>query len=76
MAAKKSCNAVCFNDERKKEDPLSTEIQRQYEGTEDDHEVQKTSTKNLEKENPIICHSIEEGEENKKAKVFSLFLCM
>ena len=32
MAAKKSCNAVCFNDERKKEDPLSTEIQRQYEG--------------------------------------------
>ena len=32
MAAKKSCNAVCFNDERKKEDPLSTEIQRQCEG--------------------------------------------
>ena len=32
MAAKKSCNAVCFNDERKKEDPLSMEIQRQYEG--------------------------------------------
>ena len=32
MAAKKSCNAVCFKDERKKEDPLSTEIQRQCEG--------------------------------------------
>ena len=32
MAVKKSCNLVCFKDERKKEDPLSTEIQRQYEG--------------------------------------------
>ena len=32
MAGKKSCNAVCFKDERKKEDPLSTEIQRQCEG--------------------------------------------
>ena len=32
MAAKKSCNAVCFKDERKKEDPLSMEIQRQCEG--------------------------------------------
>ena len=32
MAVKKSCNAVCFKDERKKEDPLSMEIQRQYEG--------------------------------------------
>ena len=32
MAAKKSCNAVYFKDERKKEDPLSTEIQRQCEG--------------------------------------------
>ena len=32
MAAKKSCNAVCLKDERKKEDPLSTEIQRQCEG--------------------------------------------
>ena len=42
----------------------------------DDHEVQKASTRNPEKENPIICHSIEEGEENKKAKVFFLFLCM
>jgi hypothetical protein len=42
----------------------------------DDHEVQKTSTRNPEEENPIICHSIEEGEENKKSKVFSLFLCM
>ena len=137
MAAKKSCNAVCFKDERKKEDPLSTEIQRQCEGkmipstlpmlfvdfaaqvlytalawhksphqptslfheislpiqflcsflktsnlpfvftgTKDDHEVQKTSTRNPEKEYLIICHSIEEGEENKKAKVFFMFLCM
>ena len=32
MAAKKSCSAVCFEDERKKEDPLATEIQRQCEG--------------------------------------------
>lgn len=32
MAAKKSCNAVYFKDERKKEKPLSTEIQRQCEG--------------------------------------------
>ncbi|KAG5193888.1 hypothetical protein JEQ12_020249 [Ovis aries] len=61
MAAKKSCNAVCFKDERKKEDPLSTEIQRQCEGTKNDHEVQKTSTRNPEKENLIICHSVEEG---------------
>ncbi|KAM7225331.1 hypothetical protein CapIbe_023308 [Capra ibex] len=76
MAAKKSCNAVCFKDERKKEDPLSMEIQRQCEGTKDDHEVQKTSTRNPEKEYPIICHSIEEGEENKKAKVIFMFLCM
>ncbi|KAG5193882.1 hypothetical protein JEQ12_020243 [Ovis aries] len=70
MAAKKSCNAVCFKDERKKEDPLSMEIQRQCEGTKNDHEVQKTSTRNPEKENLIIFHSVEEGEENKKAKVF------
>ena len=137
MAAKKSCNAVCFKDERKKEDPLLMEIQRQCEGkmipstlpmlfvdfaaqvlytalawhksphqptslfheislpiqflcsflktsnlplplqcTKSDHEVQKTSTRNTEKENLIICHSVEEGEENKKAKVFFLFLCM
>ncbi|KAG5193948.1 hypothetical protein JEQ12_020309 [Ovis aries] len=75
MAAKKSCNAVCFRDERKKEDPLSTEIQRQCEGTKYDHEGQKTSTRNLEKENPIICHSIKEGEENKETKLFFLFLC-
>ena len=32
MEAKKSCNAVYFKDERKKEDPLSTEIQTQCEG--------------------------------------------
>jgi hypothetical protein len=32
IAAKKSCNAVCFKGERTKEDPLSTEIQRQCEG--------------------------------------------
>ena len=25
---------------------------------------------NLEIENPIICHSVEEGEENKKSKLF------
>ena len=31
-AAKKSYNAVCFNDERMKEDPLSTEIPRPCEG--------------------------------------------
>ncbi|XDA90639.1 hypothetical protein R6Z07F_020244 [Ovis aries] len=60
MAAKKSCNVVCFKDERKKEDPLLMEIQRQCEGTKDDHEVQKTSTRNPEKEYAIICHSIEE----------------
>ena len=40
-----------------------------------DHESQKTSKRNLEKENPIICHSVEEGEENKKTKLFFLFLC-
>ena len=33
----------------------------------------RTSKVNLEKENPIICHSVEEGEENKKTKVF--FFC-
>ena len=31
MAVQKSSNAVCFQDERKKEDPLSTEVQRQCE---------------------------------------------
>ena len=31
---------------------------------------------NLEIENLIICHSVEEGEENKKSKLFFLFLCM
>ena len=35
-----------------------------------DHEGQKTYKRNLEKENPIICHSVEEGEENKKIKLF------
>ena len=35
----------------------------------------RTSKMNLEKENPIICHSVEEGEENKKSKLFFLFLC-
>ena len=75
MAGKKSCNAVCFKDERKKEDPLSTEIQRQCEGTKYDCEGQKTSQRNLEKENPIVRHSVEEGEENKRTKLFSPFLC-
>ena len=32
MAVNKSSNAVCFKGERKKEDPLSTEIQRLCEG--------------------------------------------
>ncbi|KAG5193885.1 hypothetical protein JEQ12_020246 [Ovis aries] len=67
MAAKKSCNAVCFKDERKKEDPLLMEIQRQCEGTKNDHEVQKTSTRNPEKENLIICHSVEEGNQEATA---------
>ena len=40
-----------------------------------DHEGQKTSTRNPEKENPIICHSIKEGE-NKKTNLFLLSLCM
>ncbi|XDB66611.1 hypothetical protein ABFV05_020227 [Capra hircus] len=74
-AAKKSCSAVCFEDERKKEDPLATEIQRQCEGTKYDREGQKTSQRNLEKENPIVRHSVEEGEENKRTKLFSPFLC-
>ena len=30
----------------------------------------RTSKVNLEKENPIICHSVEESEENKKSKLF------
>ena len=33
------------------------------------HEGQKNSKRNLEIENPIICHSAE-GEENKKTKLF------
>ena len=40
-----------------------------------DHEGQKTSKGNLENENPIICHSFEEGKGNKKTKLFFLFLC-
>ncbi|XP_070147309.1 spermatid nuclear transition protein 3-like [Ovis canadensis] len=40
-----------------------------------DHEGQKTSKRNLEKENPIVRHSVEEGEENKRTKLFSPFLC-
>ena len=37
-----------------------------------DLEGQKTSKRNLEKENPIICHSVEDGEGNKKTKLFSV----
>ena len=40
-----------------------------------DLEGQKTSKRNLEKENLIICHSVEEGKENKKTKMFFLLLC-
>ncbi|CAI9181235.1 unnamed protein product [Rangifer tarandus platyrhynchus] len=39
-----------------------------------DHEGQKTSTRDLQKENPIVCHSIDEAEENKKSKPFLLWL--
>ena len=35
-----------------------------------DHVGQKTTKRNLENENPIICHSVEEGKENKKTKLF------
>ncbi|CAI9181250.1 unnamed protein product [Rangifer tarandus platyrhynchus] len=35
-----------------------------------DHEGQKTSTRDLQKENPIVCHSIDEAKENKKSKPF------
>ena len=41
-------------------------------GMEYDHEGQKTSKRNLEKDYLIICHSVEEGKENKKTKVFSV----
>ena len=41
-----------------------------FQGMEYDHEGQKNYKRNLEKENPIICHSVEEGEENKKIKLF------
>ncbi|XDA90631.1 hypothetical protein R6Z07F_020235 [Ovis aries] len=44
-------------------------------GTKYDHEGQKTSKRNLEKENPIARHSVEEGEEHKRTKLFSPFLC-
>ena len=40
-----------------------------------DHESQKISKRNVEKENPIICHSVKEGEGNNKNKLFFLFLC-
>ncbi|CAI9181248.1 unnamed protein product [Rangifer tarandus platyrhynchus] len=39
-----------------------------------DHEGQKTSTRDLQKENPIVCHSIDEAKENKKSKPFLLWL--
>ncbi|KAI4554634.1 hypothetical protein MJG53_019933 [Ovis ammon polii x Ovis aries] len=39
-------------------------------GTKYDHEGQKTSKRNLEKENPIARHSVEEGEEHKRTKLF------
>ena len=35
----------------------------------------RNSKVNLEIENPIICHSVEEGEENKKSKLFFFFSC-
>ncbi|XP_045020399.1 spermatid nuclear transition protein 3-like [Bubalus bubalis] len=69
-AAKKSYNAVCFNDERTKEDPLSTEIPRPCEGTEYDHEGQKTSKCNLETENRIICHQSKKVKETRKPNCF------
>ncbi|CAI9181247.1 unnamed protein product [Rangifer tarandus platyrhynchus] len=43
-------------------------------GTKYDHEGQKTSTRDLQKENPIVCHSIDEAKENKKSKPFLLWL--
>ena len=46
-----------------------------FQGMVYDHKRRKTYKRNLEKENPIICHSVEEGEENKKTKLFFLFLC-
>ena len=46
-----------------------------FQGTKYDHEGQKTSKRNLEKENPIVRHSVEEGEEHKRTKLFSPFLC-
>ncbi|CAI9181251.1 unnamed protein product [Rangifer tarandus platyrhynchus] len=39
-----------------------------------DHEGQKTSTRDLQKENPIVCHSIDEAKENKKSKPILLWL--
>ena len=41
-----------------------------FPGTKYDHEGQKTSSRNLEKENPTICHSVEEGEETRKPNCF------
>ena len=135
MAVKKSSNAVSHKGERTKEDPLSTEIQRQCERKmmpymfptfSIDFAAQDFYTalachksphqppslfmkspftlrcytlssnlipfsclsrhgiwpwgsedlkKNLEKENPIICHSVEEDEENKKSKLFFFCYC-
>ena len=46
-----------------------------FQGTEYDHDAQKTYKRNLETENPIIWHSVEECEENKKTKLYFLFLC-
>uniref|UniRef100_A0A452DJW8 Uncharacterized protein n=1 Tax=Capra hircus TaxID=9925 RepID=A0A452DJW8_CAPHI len=37
--------------------------------------VRRPLKRNLEKENPIVRHSVEEGEENKRTKLFSPFLC-
>uniref|UniRef100_A0ABI0P563 Uncharacterized protein n=1 Tax=Bos taurus TaxID=9913 RepID=A0ABI0P563_BOVIN len=71
-AAKKSSNAVCFKGERTKEDPLSTEIQRQCEGTEYDHEGQKTSKRNLEKE---IRSYATQSKKVKKTRKPNCFFC-
>ncbi|OZC05905.1 hypothetical protein X798_07116 [Onchocerca flexuosa] len=71
---RRSCHAVCFKEEWNKEDPLSKEGQRRCQGTKYDHEGQKTSTRYLQKENPIVCYSIDKAEEDKKGKLFLLSL--
>lgn len=43
-------------------------------GTKYDHEGQKTSTRHLQKENPIVCYSVDKAEEDKKGKLFLLSL--